>query len=159
MYTEQVSVTHGQLDLHAHSVLEVLPRLLILLLRDQIAHDTQSMGKSQGDVQAGPPARPLVGVIRVVLVNQVHEGCFVEERKHAVEVFKVVFQQGKGLGFGWELAVYATLEDVLEDVGSPLDPLVVLDGGGRYHVLERVVSRLVIDPLYTFGRENGKARR
>lgn len=94
-----------------------------------------------------------------MLIDEMHESGLVEQREHAVEVLKVIFEEGQSFGLWGEWLVYSPLEYVAEDVGFPLYPLVVVDGRGRDHVLEGGISSLFIHPLYTFRREDGEARR
>lgn len=94
-----------------------------------------------------------------MLVDQMHKRGLVEEREHAVEVFKIVLEQREGFGFWRKLPVHSSLEDVLENVGPPLNPLVIFYGSSRYHLLEGSVAGLVVDPLYAFWGENREAGR
>ncbi|KAI5292494.1 hypothetical protein KEM55_007762 [Ascosphaera atra] len=102
LHTQQVRIAHRQLREDAHGVLEVEPRLLVLALRDGVGDDAQAVGEGEGDVDAGPPAAALVGVARVLAVDEVHEGWLVEEGHQAVEVLEEVAEEGDGFVAGWE---------------------------------------------------------
>lgn len=158
LHAKKISVAHGELHLNRHSILQVLIGLLILLLWDEVAHNAQPVSKSEGDVQAGPPTRSLIRLLGVMLVYQMHECRLMEEREHAIEIFEVVFQERKSFSFRRQWSVYSSLEQISENVWFPLDPFVVVDRSGRYHILERTVASLVVDPLDALRREDGEAR-
>lgn len=77
-----------------------------------------------------------------------------EQWEHAIEVFEVVFQKRQSLVLWWELLVDSAFEDVLENIRTPLYPLIVFYRGCRDHVLKGIVARLLVHPLDAFGREN-----
>lgn len=156
LHAEKVSVAHGEFHLNSHGILEILVCFFVLLLGNEIAHDAEPMCEGQSNVQARPPAGSFIRLVGVVLVHQMHERRLVEERKHAIEILEIVLQQREGFGLRRQRPVDASLEKVLEHVGLPLYPLVVVYGGRRDHVLEGIVPRLVIDPLDALGREDGK---
>jgi hypothetical protein len=65
-----------------------------------------------------------------------HKSRFVEKRKHAIEVFEIILQEGECFVFGWQRLVYLSREHVSEYVGLPMYPFVVIDGCCGNHVLE-----------------------
>ena len=91
--TEQISISNGQLSLHGESILEVAPSLLVFFLWYQVGHDPQTMGDGEGNVQARPPARPFIRIMRVMLLDQMHKRWLVKQWEHAIEVLELVFEK------------------------------------------------------------------
>ena len=79
-----------------------------------------------------------------------------EQREHAIEVFEIVFQKRQGLVLWGELLLDSAFGDVLENVRTPLYPLIVFYRGCRDHVLKGIVAGLLVHPLDALGRENGE---
>ena len=92
LHAQQIGVAHGELRHHAQRILQVAPGALILLVRDEVAHHAQSMSDGQRNVQTSPPARSIIMIPGVTQVDQAHERRLMEERKHAVEILKVVLE-------------------------------------------------------------------
>ena len=97
LHAQQIGVAHRELRQDAHRVLQIAPALLVLLLRDDVAHDAEAVRDCQRDVQAGPPAGAVVRPTRVLQIDETHEGRLMEQGQHAVEVREVVLQQRNGL--------------------------------------------------------------
>lgn len=54
---------------------------------------------------------------------------------------------------------YSSLEEVSENFGFPIHPLIFVHRGRGYHFLEGRVPGLFVNPLYTFWGEDRKPRR
>jgi hypothetical protein len=55
-----------------------------------------------------------------------HEGRLVEEREHAVEILKVVFQKGEGFVLWRKWLEDGASEYIAKDLGLPVGPFVVI---------------------------------
>ena len=77
-----------------------------------------------------------------------------EERKHAVEVLKIVLEERERIGLVGQLQEDATPEQIRKDIRFPSRPLVVVDGHLRDHLLESVVPSLFVYPLDSFWRKD-----
>ena len=105
------------------------------------------MCDSQGAVKTSPPSTSLIRIRRVLPLDEMHESWLVKQRKHAVEIVKVVCEKGEGFLFRRQRPENWTLEEVIEDLGLPVGPLVVIDRDLRNSVRKRLVPSLCVDPL------------
>lgn len=81
-----------------------------------------------------------------------------KQREHAIEILEEVPEKRQGFFFWRERLEHTTGKDIAEDLGLPVQPLIIVDIRGGYHILERSVARLLIDPLNTFWRKYRKPR-
>jgi hypothetical protein len=86
-----------------------------------------------------------------------HERWLMEEREHAVEIFKEILEQGHALSLWGKLLKYWSSEQIGEHLWFPVHPFILIHRSRRDHFLERGVASLFVHPLDTFGREDGKS--
>lgn len=79
-----------------------------------------------------------------------------EQGEDAVEILKVVTEKGQGFLLRRQGLENTTSKYITEDFRFPVDPLIVINISGRYHVLEGGIAGLFVNPLDSLRREYGK---
>lgn len=133
------------------------PGFLVVLLRHNVAHDPESMGNGESDVDASPPSATLVGRVGVLPLDQMHKGRLVKQGKHAVEIFEIVFEKRDAFILRWQRLENASHEQVAEYLGLPEQPskFFIFFGDGILDcLLERSVSGLLVDPFDSLLRKD-----
>lgn len=87
-----------------------------------------------------------------------HESRLVKQWEHAIEVLEEILEERKRLVLRGKRLENAAGEYVAEDFRLPIHPLIVIHVRRGDHILERGITRLLVDPLNTLGRKDRKPR-